>query len=261
MKTKSRSVLITVVAVMFALSVSYFALLAPTTAWFYQNEESTYSFTFGDFDVTLSENIHETINFSGATRFADLGETLFDEAAHIVKVDVANDGSLPAKLRVDVSNEVSEVVNDVVNTATYDNTGLRYFVYASDDEVTAATSTTAISKGGHKQAIESMLVSTSVSLSDYTDFTGSEAALEAAYDAYNTGAINNLNNHNAQPIEFNPGESKYVYIVFWIEYSDVKAQLENTATTVRLSNYGVTISLSATPDVEYSTVATTAARP
>ena len=107
MKKKVRGISLVMSAVMMAVSIGYFALLAPTTAWFYQDEEKAHQFSFGDFDVNQTPQsaniIAERLIFPAATRFADTDEILFDEVAHVIEVDVENRGDLPAKLSVSVA--------------------------------------------------------------------------------------------------------------------------------------------------------------
>ena len=255
MKKKMRSVFVTLAAVMLVLSVSYFALLAPTTAWFYQDRVDTHEFTFGDFDVNQTPQslniIAERIAFPGATRFADTGEILFDEAAHVIEVNVENSGDLPAKLMVDVSNKVGGT--------TYGNTGLRWCVISENVSSFPASPssteyTSQISKGSYKSAIEDILAS-EMSLHDYSDFDTNNVSLaESEYESsYNATAKSILNQNNNTPIVF-PGSGlngslKKVYVVFWIEYGDVRDVLLNNSTT-RLNDYGVSVQLTAVPNVE-----------
>ena len=81
MQKKSKTILTAVLTALFVLSVGYFALLAPTTAWYYQKEDRSYDFTFGDFDMDVqwAEQPLAEVTFRGTTRFADDGEELFDD--------------------------------------------------------------------------------------------------------------------------------------------------------------------------------------
>lgn len=235
MVKKSKKVWTAVITALFVLSISYFALLAPTTAWFYQEYDTDYDFTFGDFAVEYTNPDYNdpedptgehqfdatvTVPLRAATRFADKGEFLFDEVAYAVKVDAMNDGSMPA----DVSVEVMPATSGVPLPSW-----LHHFVYAvpSGTTITAPsfnTTTHTWTKGTFKQAIEAMLVdelnlASAASLTDYADFTalentsGRDNAEEAysEYDAALTVAVTNslngehysaLEHHNITPVHF-----------------------------------------------------------
>ena len=109
MQKKSKTIFTAVVTALFVLSVSYFALLAPTTAWFYEEDYTTanYQFEFGNFNMSesLQSAANATIPLRAATRFADAGELLFDEVVHVVKVDVSNTGALKGQVKVDVRKQ------------------------------------------------------------------------------------------------------------------------------------------------------------
>nr|MCR5485718.1 hypothetical protein [Clostridiales bacterium] len=261
MRNKIKKIVATCAAITLVLSVCYFAFLDPTTAWFYQAENKTYSFTFGDFDVDASTTMQtENMNFPlrAATRFADKGETLFDEVTYAVKFNVTNKGSLPAKVSVKVYNTSSDKVMDFRNTGGSNPNGLRWFVYSASGtllsendttsyeypEISNPTSTTAISKGVFKTAIESaMEAEESSTLSDYKDF-----ADDAAYETYNTARTGTLQTLADTPIKLNGGNtSSDVYVVFWAEYGAVKGALEGSGRTTK--SYPIRITLTAEPDI------------
>ena len=254
MKKKVRGISLVMSAVMMAVSIGYFALLAPTTAWFYQDEEKAHQFTFGDFDVNQTPQsaniIAERLIFPAATRFADTDEILFDEVAHVIEVDVENRGDLPAKLSVTLAG--------AVGSTSYGNAGLKWCVInktvrSFSQEPSSVEHTSQISKGVYKSAIENILTS-EMTLHKYGDFNTSDiSAAESEYESYNAGAKTILNQNNGAPILI-PGKGaggslKKVYIVFWIEYGEVSELLLPESVT-KLDDYGVSIQLTAAPNIE-----------
>ena len=260
MQKKSKTIFTAVVTVLFVLSVSYFALLAPTTAWYYQEDTTSrnYSFTFGDFKMEEEARVDDlTVPLRAATRFADAGEVLFDEVAHIVKVDAENHGGVKGQV--------------VVNVQPDDNNpaGLKWFIYdtaqntasVTDNEISDVTAGTTATKGAYKIAIETMLTQHGVTPLDYKNQTAinalSGASYDAKYETYNATAVAALNAHNAQKILFNPGEEKVIYVVFWAEYGEVESSLD-VSSAVTLGNYSVDIDFEAGPYMpEYQTLSIT----
>ena len=129
MQKKSKTILTAVVTALFVLSIGYFALLAPTTAWYYQNEDKDLSFTFGNFNMdapTLQTGEQQNLDVTlrGTTRFADAGESLFDEMTHVVKLNAVNAAGSDMSGNVTVKVKQGETVLDVDNTD-----GLKWFIY------------------------------------------------------------------------------------------------------------------------------------
>ena len=134
MQKKSKTILTAVVTALFVLSIGYFALLAPTTAWYYQNEDKELSFNFGNFDMdapTLQagEQQNLVVTLRGTTRFADAGESLFDEMTHVVKLNATNDEASEMSGSVTVRVKQGDTVMDVDNTD-----GLKWFIYSPSSE-------------------------------------------------------------------------------------------------------------------------------
>ena len=230
MHKKSKTILTAVLTALFVLSVSYFALLAPTTAWYYQEEDKNYSFEFGNFDMSFDENnlpqSIADITFRGATRFADAGEELFDEMLHIIQVTATNNGDSNGSVRISVKQNGSDLP---VNNAQ----GLRWFVYEPDANSTV------------KDKIDDMLTAwnpdwpidyntlTSNESVDFTEYNQVDGEAESAYDLYNGttasggdtysgGATDALVEYNKRGVTVPAGETKDVNIAFWVEYSAVK---------------------------------------
>ncbi|MBQ3150128.1 MAG: hypothetical protein IJB86_02655 [Clostridia bacterium] len=236
MQKKTKKVLVAVLTVLFTLSVSYFALVGPTTAWYYQEKNDSYSFTFGDFDVEQEnrEEISTAIPLRASTRFADAGEILFDEVIHAVKVDAENTGGMTAQVRVKVTEGEGNPE------------GLKWFIYdtAADSEIPEVTGSEIAIKGEYKTAIETMLSEYSVSPIDYNSLTSAD--VEAEYEAYNQTAVTALDSHNSNKIVFDSGEKRVIYVVFWAEYGEVRSALD-VDTPVTLGNYAVDIEFEAGP--------------
>ncbi|MBQ7547926.1 MAG: hypothetical protein IJT41_13300 [Clostridia bacterium] len=253
MQKKSKTIFTAVVTVLFVLSVSYFALLAPTTAWFYEQDYTTanYQFEFGNFNMTEQEHSQvsqTTVPLRAATRFADTGEVLFDEVVHVVKVDVANTGAVKGQVAVSVSKN-GDNSPDLPSW-------LKWYVCESSSasEIAEASVTNSINqtKGNFKNRIEAMLTTAGVTTQNYNTF-----ASDADYETYNATAITALNANNAQPIAVDAGASKIVYVVFWAEYGMLAG--ENVGTeqnsvrfdaatdAVTLGDYPVAIEFTASP--------------
>lgn len=227
MQKKSKKVLTAVVTALFVLSVSYFALLSPTTAWYYQDVAQTYNFAFANFDVEQTADTGDlSVELRAATRFADVNEVLFDEVAHVVKVRVTNNSRDKA------------LVHASVNQRDNNPPGLRWFVYetATADEINEAA-TPGTDKGVYKTAIETMLRG-SDNLLTYTD--------ETSYELANVSAIAALDAHNQKGIVLNANESKIVYVVLWAEYGDVVETLVS-ADTAKPLQYSVNVQCTAEP--------------
>lgn len=129
MQKKSKTILTAVVTALFVLSIGYFALLAPTTAWYYQNEDKDLSFTFGNFNMdapTLQTGEQQDLDVTlrGTTRFADAGESLFDEMTHVVKLSATNASTSVMSGNVTIKVKQGGSVLDVDNTD-----GLKWFIY------------------------------------------------------------------------------------------------------------------------------------
>lgn len=222
-KTRRR-IFTAVFTALFVLSISYFALLAPTTAWFYQETVPTdfnYPFAFKKFDESFSGSIGtESMRLRAATRFADVGEWLFDEVIHVVRVSTTNSGTVGT----DLTGLVKVKVTDG-NDAELNN-GIRWFAYCTGTGAGEAIATslseplTGGTKGPYKTAIENTLTNDfGVVLQDF------KALGETNYSGtYFTKAATALTAHNKEGFVIAPGETKYIYVVFWAEYGDLKGQ-------------------------------------
>ncbi|MBR6531120.1 MAG: hypothetical protein IKT61_01295 [Clostridia bacterium] len=134
--SKIKKISAVVMALTLVLCVGYFSVMSPTSAWFYNSGviDSGNSFVFGDLSVDTSFTSKDVQVFDAATKFADPGEILFDEAIKVNEILVYNSGTIPARIYA-----------DVVNTGK--DGGFRWFVY--DD--------TMLVDGSVKKTIESVL--------------------------------------------------------------------------------------------------------
>lgn len=230
MQKNSKRVLTAVMTALFVLSISYFALLSPTTAWYYQDASQAYDFSFADFDVQQEANISDlNVMLRAATRFADVNEVLFGEVTRVVKINVTNNSGERAGVHTIVTQ----------NNAT---PGLRWFVYdtAPENEILEYPDAAAVpgtAKSAYKTAIETMLTEAGVEPLTYTG--------EAAYEAANVSALQALDAHNQEGIVFEPGETKIVYVVLWAEYGEVVSALQSD--TVQTLEYDLDVRCVAEP--------------
>ena len=246
MQKNGKKIFTAVIAALFVLSVSYFALLSPTTAWYYQEYTPSQTFTFKNFNESFTGSIGSvTVPLRAATRFADGGEYLFDEVAHVIRVQTTNaaDSVLAGLVHVDVSVKLNNntVTSGIRWCAFSSSTQLPTFEELSEpltgpgepEETTtglAEESTTSHAeepttsggeseetwdKGHFKPLIEQMLRERGVTVVDYRDVG------KAAYTSYNNSlAIPALEAYQKEGFYVAPDTSRYIYVVIWAEYGD-----------------------------------------
>ncbi len=270
MQKKSKTILTAVVTALFMLSLGYFALLAPTTAWYYQREDESYTFDFGNFSMTesLEEGAQSPANVTlrGTTRFADAGETLFNEMLYTVKVAVDNEnGEMAGSINVHVKRGDTEL-------SVEGHDGLKWFVYSPDAANHINTPKDAINAMLRRKNSSWPLNYNTLTYKTtnngetewYTDYDPLNGEAEAAYEAYNTKALSALQEYNERGFSVLAGETKDVYIVFWAEYGDLKSDFgvnasaaDRTITertfaapsnTTPITYSGLTIEITAKPD-------------
>ena len=271
MQKKSNTILTAVLTALFVLSVGYFALLAPTTAWYYQKEDDTYSFEFGDFDMTNALQSGEQqiadITFRGATRFADAGETLFDEMLHIIKIDATNDGDSNGSVRVTVKRENDE--HELVEMPLDNADGLRWFVYEPEANKTVKDKIDAMLKAWNPDwPIDYNTLTSEIDGSGndaFSDYNQENGEAETEYEKYNagdasggiySGAINALIEYNKRGVTVPANSTKEVYVAFWVEYGAAKSALgvgdsaaQRDTSIPSLTFEDLTISIKAMPDI------------
>ena len=251
MQKKRKTIFTAVITALFVLSVSYFAMLAPTTAWYYQEnaENFNYSFSFKNFNESFAETIGSaTIPLRAATRFADDGEWLFDEVIYVLPLTTTNAST----------SDLDGIVHvNVTGLAT----GVRWYAFGMDPvtptasrpngepmlDITTLRGGTS-NKGQYKPKLESMLGDFGVTKLDFKNLG------ETAYEGtYNPKAVSALTAAQAEGILVSANSKKFIYIVFWAEYGDIKSSIQSSTVGTKI-NTTATITVTAEPYLgKYST--------
>lgn len=118
---KIRRIMTPVMAIVLVLCIGYFSGMSKTSAWFYDSGviDSGDSFVFGNLSVNTKFVINHSVLFEATTKLADENEKFFDKAVNFDDVNVANSGTVPARVYISI---------DVTNGAK----GYRWFVYTDD---------------------------------------------------------------------------------------------------------------------------------
>lgn len=118
---KIRRIMTPVMAIVLVLCIGYFSGMSKTSAWFYDSGviDSGDSFIFGNLSVNTKFVINHSVLFEATTKLADENEKFFDKAVNFDDVNVANSGTVPARVYINI---------DVTNGAK----GYRWFVYTDD---------------------------------------------------------------------------------------------------------------------------------
>ncbi|MBQ2828147.1 MAG: hypothetical protein IJF20_02780 [Clostridia bacterium] len=225
--SKKKTIKFTALMTVLILTVAYFSLLTPTSAYFYQEfnfENDGITFSLLDFDVTEDNEIFKedcNLKFKGATKFADFDEKLFDEVVITKNFTITNvKNGVPAKVFPRI--HLYEGAGDK---------GLKYMVSVSKTPFDSPTPTevaseeggveetttekTEIPKGPIKSEIENKLGL----------FPGEATSVDYSIADSTLAAYNAPENHI---VELAPGESVYVKIYFWVEYDKVMSAAGET---------------------------------
>lgn len=118
---KIRRIMTPVMAIVLVLCIGYFSGMSKTSAWFYDSGviDSGDSFVFGNLSVNTKFVINHSVLFEATTKLADENEKFFDKAVNFDDVNVANSGTVPARVYINI---------EVTNGAK----GYRWFVYTDD---------------------------------------------------------------------------------------------------------------------------------
>lgn len=118
---KIRRIMTPVMAIVLVLCIGYFSGMSKTSAWFYDSGviDSGDRFVFGNLSVNTKFVINHSVLFEATTKLADENEKFFDKAVNFDDVNVANSGTVPARVYINI---------DVTNGAK----GYRWFVYTDD---------------------------------------------------------------------------------------------------------------------------------
>ncbi len=214
---KKKTIKFTALMTVLILTVSYFSLLTPTSAYFYKEIDKDGTITFSLLEVNNGERIFDeeiTLKFKGATKFADYNEKLFDEVAEVREFTVTNTG-VDAKILPRITLHGDSAKN-----------GLKYMIvtsapYSGAKTVSEETSgsesveTEAITKGELKKEIESRL-------NLFPEKTTQEGETTEVPSIGYSDAVSTLDSNNEiKSIELASGESVDVKIIFWAEYTDI----------------------------------------
>jgi hypothetical protein len=218
-RNRNRRIFSAAVSLLFALSVAYFAVLPPTSAWFYVNlYDGNKSFIFGTLDFTVPTDYidPQTIDLPAATKLEDPAEVAaFDEALYVETVSATNDGTLPARVYLTVTGNMGTPVS------------LHYFLYTVSDYDAAAAAAS-------PNAATSVMDIIRTRSNKYTGLdaniitNGNAAATFTALDAYNIGdgvaGVSDEGNYVIIP----PKTTQNIYIAFWADYNATGTALEDT---------------------------------
>lgn len=225
MHKKTKHILTVAVAALFVLSVGYFAVLPPTSAYFYQKKEDTKTFVFGTLNVDQTYTSTDIV-LPAATKLEDPTETHFNDVADVFSISAENKGTFPARVYATVNNN-----EDLSN-------GLHYFFYEEADKSDINTPV--------KDVIKNMKfkmngVDNSIISND--DNAGTYSALKD----YNVGTGGK---DAGRYVIVKPGETKILHIAFWVDYNAIQAGLDNTDNVTEYVQDDIPIKLSAVQNTD-----------
>lgn len=217
---KKKTIKFTAFITLLILSITYFSLLSPTSAYFYKTETLDADITFASFDVKQDRVIFDNeseLKFKGATKFADFNELLFDDVAIIKEVTLTNEGDAPARILTRVTPDDESVEK-----------GFKYIVFSEKNQTTVPEETTT-SDGTATVADETTTAvetTTSAKVQKGSMKDKIEKTLGLTADTNKETAVNLLNAYNEvqsknDDIVLKKGESAKVTFVFWAEYDEV----------------------------------------
>lgn len=238
-RRRTKKAFMSLVSLLFALSIGYFAVLPPTSAWFYQQlyNVDNKEFIFGtwDFSLPVTYFADQDIHLPAATKLEDPNEIAFDEAMHIETISATNNSTLPARIYLTVTG----------NRGTPDES-LYYFLFTDSDYDNAAAA-------ANPENVTTTLMDIIRSRKNkYTDLL---ANIITNYDYINTyinlnrfnigDGISGLSADEGNYVVIPPEETTNIYIAFWVDYNVVGADLEDTNNVSEYYTYDITIQLSA----------------
>ncbi len=227
------------VSMIFALCIAYFAILPPTSAWFYVNlYDDGKTFTFGtiDFEVPAVYFDPQTLDLPAATKLEDPAEAIaFDEAIHIEKISATNDGTLPARVYLTVTGSRGTPVS------------LRYFFYIGSDYDAAAAAVRPDEATSLMDVIRTRKNKyTGLDANIITD--NNLTATYAALETFNTGIGALAANDEGNYVVIPPKTPQDIYIAFWVDYNEAGDTLIDTNDVKIYETYNIQIKLSAGQD-------------
>lgn len=212
---KKRTIKYTAFVTLLVLTVSYFSLLSPTSAYFYKTEKKETTIEFALFDVDAEQTVFDNdsvLKFKGATKLCDTEELLFDEVAIVKEVTLVNSGEADARILAHITPDDDSV-----------SKGLRYIAFVEKLEDTPETvaegeeeptTSVKVEKGAIKTELEALLGVTE---------TSTHEEVESALNTYNSNFRKNDDTVIA------PGERAKVRIIFWSEYDPAMTSVDGKA--------------------------------
>ncbi len=203
MTNKKKTVKITAVIASVILCVAYFAMMSPTTAYFYKADTSKLDVTFSLFDVSQNVlSVEDDLVFKATTEFYDFDEFLFDEVIITKEATVTNTGEAAARI-------YTRVVPD--------NTGLKY-IYFAEKVSEEAEEKTAQDSSGEKGPIKTKI--------ENTLNTFNSSFIKGISKADANTVLDNFNKKNdSEYVTVEKGESAKVTVILWADYETYKDTL------------------------------------
>lgn len=239
-RNRIKKIWTTAVSLIFTLSIAYFAVLPPTSAWFYVNlYDQSKTFTFGDltFDLPVDYSALQTLDLPAATKLEDPNEvTAFDEALQIETISATNDGSLPARVYLTVTGNRGTPVS------------LRYFMYTESDYDTDAA---AVSPNENTSVMDIIRTRKNKYTGDPANIIDNNNPIPTyeALETFNTGA--GVADDEGNYVIIPPKSTKDIYIAFWVDYNEKGADLVDTDNVTMHHEYNdIKITLSAGQDTD-----------
>ena len=212
---KLKKIITAATALVFALCISYFAVLPPTAAWFYVSfYEGDNKFIIGTLELEPDNYVAQAdVIIPAATKLEDPGEVEFDRALHIETIEAENTGSLPARVYVKV-------------TMPANTDELHYFMYSDADYDAAAAAV-------HPDRAPSVMDIIRTRKGKYSGLDANiitdndPAATYEALDIYNHG-LPGVDADQGNYVVVPPGAKMKIYVAFWADYNVVGQDLEDT---------------------------------
>ncbi len=238
-KTKVKKIFTGAMSLLFALCLTYFAVLPPTSAWFYVRlieDEKTFIFGTLTFDTPVEYFDAKTIDLPAATKLEDPDEAIaFDRALYIEEISATNDGSLPARVYLTVTRTGGIPAE------------FHYFFF---DESAYDAAAQAVRPGKPTSVMDIIRTRknqyTGQDANIITD--GNAAATYTALNSYNLGdgvsGIGDEGNYVIVP----PNSTRKIYIAFWADYNVTGATLETTTIDEHYTYDNIVLTLKAGQD-------------
>lgn len=214
--SKSKKLKFISLVTVFCLTVAYFSVLSPTTAYFVETDTKQVNVTF--YNISSQQTVSDTavnFNLKAATKFADFNEIRFDDVLYSQFVRVQNNGDAPAVIYLNVNIPAGSAANGlrcfVSQTLKASNNGSTYFILPNGSDN---------NKGDIKEFIESQLHQFN---SDF-DVGVTQQRAEQILENYNA----KVKTFATAPL-LDVGEAVGFQIFFWAEYGDIEGTINDTS--------------------------------